>query len=179
MIPNHPVRRRPKTGRVNRTPRYKIKKGKRSKMRKLFVVIICLTLLFHGVFVWSAEPGTKKTKKHKPKTSDLSCPNGIENISKLAMSNPYDNEGRCFEYVGASVQLLSKNKALYSYFFSDTTPAALIDFGKESAPKAYGGLVKGKGAFKYQTVMGNQNIIHNLVAIPKEKEKEEKSVDAK
>ncbi len=129
-------------------------------------IIFVLALLI-AVPVFAANNG----KKHKTK-DEFSCPNGVENIARLAMMNPYDNEGKCFDYVGASVQLLAKNKALYSYFFNDRTPVALIYFGKESAPIAYEGLVVGKGAFSYRTVEGSQNIIHSLVAVPKDKSEE-------
>lgn len=107
-------------------------------------------------------------KKPLKETVDLSCPNGVEKIYKLAMTNPYDNRDRCFEYIGQNVKLLNKNQALFSYF-SEYRPVSIIDFGEESAPVAfYGGLVKGVGAFVYKTVDGGQNIIHFLVAIPKD-----------
>ena len=130
------------------------------------------TFIFILVFLLAVPVFAADKSKKKKETIDLSCPKGVEGISKLAMTNPYDNEGRCFEYIGSVVQLLNKNKALFSYF-SDYHPAAIIDFGNESAPVTFwGGLVKGRGAFVYETVSGSQKIIHSLVAIPKDKAKE-------
>jgi hypothetical protein len=125
----------------------------------VFIIVVLLT-----VPAFAAD----KKKQHKD-TIDLSCPNGIEDITKLSMTNPYDNRDRCFEYIGKTVKLLNKNQALYSYF-TDDRPVSIIDFGEESASVTfYGGLVKGVGAFVYKTIDGGQNIIHFLVAIPKDK----------
>jgi hypothetical protein len=134
-------------------------------IRKTIIVALCLLLMSP-----LAHAGKKKTKASRTKVpAKFSCSKGIEPLWRLAMLNPYDNKGRCFEYMGASLQLLSRTSALYSYFYTSRKPAALIMFFGESAPLDFRGIVGGLGAFRYETVAGAINTIHLLAAIPEDK----------
>ena len=121
-------------------------------------------------------PQVQQIREAKPIESNLwnqkICPNGIEDIEVLLKINPYDSEGRCFNYTGRLVQLLNKNQALFS-FMTASTPFSLVDFGKDSVPMGpFHGVVKGKGAFSYVPVSGSRNIIFSFVNIPKFKGRE-------
>ncbi|MGE3550892.1 MAG: hypothetical protein AB7I29_13455 [Geobacter sp.] len=97
------------------------------------------------------------------------CPNGIEtrlffiNVQTgraRSMVNPFDNVGRCFEIKSMDVlQIISRNKALCG----GKEPFALVDFGKSSAPPNYfGGIVKGMGAFQYESAYGELVTVHHF-----------------
>lgn len=152
--------------------------------------LIASLLLSTAVPVW-AQPGTSKAKEAEPlensEWNQKICPNGIEEADKLLTLNPYDSKGRCFNYSGRFVQLLNRNQALFSNgFTSDLTPFALIDYGKESVPMEalnvstlkglpvyrFYGVVKGKGAYSYQTVSGMLKIVLSFVPVPKSKARE-------
>jgi hypothetical protein len=96
------------------------------------------------------------------------CPNGVEAaMGKLPTFNPYDTEGRCFRFMGRSIQLLDRSQGLFSFMSSDS-PFALVDFGKSSAPvNFYSGVVLSKGAYSYVTVTGTKKIVFSFVNVPK------------
>ena len=137
-------------------------------------IIVCV-LLTTTVPVWAAK-NKNNAVQPQPAESNIwnqkMCPQGIEDIKVLITLNPYDSNGKCFNYVGRLVQLLNKNKALFS-LMTDPNPFALIDFGKDSVTIGpFMGVVKGKGAYSYQTVSGIQNNIFNFVPVPKSAERD-------
>jgi len=147
-------------------------------------IIVCV-ILFLAVPAWAAKkknkaaqppPQTQQIQEEEPIESNLwnqkLCPNGIEDLEVLLKINPYDSEGRCFNYIGRLVQLLNKNQAFFS-FMTASTPFSLVDFGKYSVPMGpFYAVVKGKGAYSYETVSGSQNIIFSFVNVPKSKGRE-------
>lgn len=147
-------------------------------------IIVCL-MLFLAVPAW-AEKKKKKISRPQPQTQQVIetepveshlwnqkiCPTGIEDIEVLLKINPYDSEGRCFNYVGRLVQILNKSQALYS-FMTASTPFSIVDFGKDSVPMGpFYAVVKGKGAYSYETVSGSRNIVFSFVNVPKSKGRE-------
>lgn len=147
-------------------------------------IIVCL-MLFLAVPAW-AEKKKKKISQPPSQTQQVIeaepvesnlwnqkiCPNGIEDIEILLKINPYDSEGRCFNYVGRLVQLLNKSQALYS-FMTASTPFSIVDFGKDSVPMGpFYAVVKGKGAYSYETVSGSRNIVFSFANVPKSKGRE-------
>lgn len=146
-------------------------------------IIVCVMLIL-AVPAWAAKkknkpvqpPPVTQTQESEPIESSLwnqkMCPKGIEDWKTLITLNPYDSEGRCFNYIGRLIQLLNKNQALFS-LMTDSAPFALVDFGKESVQIGpYTGIVKGKGAYSYVTVSGRENIIFSFVTVPKSKGRE-------
>jgi len=102
------------------------------------------------------------------------CPNGVEeNLGKLPLVNPYDSKGRCFRFLGRSLQLLDQTHGLYGIMSSET-PFALVDLGKKSAPVTfYSGVVVSKGAYAYETVLGARKVIFSFADVVRSKEREE------
>ncbi len=137
-------------------------------------IFLC-ALLIIAVPAW-AQLVAAKNVIAQPSENELwnqkECPQGLEDLGNLLTINPYDSKGRCFNYVGRLVQLLSKNEALFS-FMNDSTPFSLVNFGKGSVPIApFYGVVKGKEAYSYQTVSAGKKIIHSFVVVPKSKDRE-------
>lgn len=125
--------------------------------------IVLVMLLVALVAPVSSHAAQRQTKNANP------CPNGIEtrlffiNVQTgraRSMVNPFDNVGRCFEIKSMDVlQIISRNKALCG----GKEPFALVDFGKSSAPPNYfGGIVKGKGAFQYESAYGELVTVHHF-----------------
>lgn len=89
-------------------------------------------------------------------------PSGIENLSALLLANPYDTKGRCFEFVGQTLSLITRTVALYkadSHVF-------LVDFGESSAPYVVTrGLAEGVGVYSYRTMLGSVKIVPRLKVI--------------
>lgn len=100
------------------------------------------------------------------------CPKGAEPPMKLFAANPFDNTNRCvFTGMLYNVQMLSRNKALFSLQPSGA-PSALLDFGKNSAPVLYcRGYAKGRGAFQYVSTSGALRTVHKLDVIKIEDER--------
>ncbi len=140
-------------------------------MKTLIVVL----LLLSPVAGWGAGSVKKKVKPpvvsppvvESSRWNEKMCPQGIAKSVNLININPYDTEGKCFEFQGRLFQLLSKSKALFA-FWNGETPFALVDVGNSSVPMTYfNDIVIGKGAFSYQTVAGEHKIIHSFAVVPK------------
>jgi hypothetical protein len=142
-------------------------------------------MLLLAVPVWAAKkknkaaqppPQTQQIQEEEPIESNLwnqkLCPNGIEDLEVLLKINPYDSEARCFNYIGRLVQLLNKNQALFS-FMTASTPFSIVDFGKDSVPMGpFYAVVKGRGAYSYETVSGSRKIVFSFANVPKSKGRE-------
>lgn len=146
------------------------------------LIVICLILLFTVPTFAAKNKNISKSKSPQKQQqvqavesslwNEKMCPHGIENIGNLLTIIPYNSEGRCFNYVGRLAQLLSKNQGLFA-FMTGSVPFALIDFGNKSVPvQAFYGVVKGYGAFSYETISGYQKIVFSFKNIPKSKERE-------
>jgi hypothetical protein len=131
---------------------------------RVFVILLCLVVMSPLVF---ADGGSTE----RPAWNDKMCPKGIEEFGSLIYANPYDNTDRCFSFVGKPVQLLGRSTALFS-FETGRIPGAFINLKGESVPMNFlSTFVIGRGAYRYQTVDGSQNIVHSLDTVPKSKER--------
>ena len=104
-----------------------------------------------------------RTDGHASELIAKICPKGVGSVRDLISTNPYDVKGRCFEFFGQKLQILSRSIGLYSL-----SPELVyyIDFGSNSAPaNYYRGYVKGVGAFQYETVSGAVKTVPSFVPI--------------
>jgi len=87
------------------------------------------------------------------------CPKGYGNIYALLSANPYEVEGKCFEFAGETMQLLTRTTGL----FSQSGQVFYIDFEKDSIPNlGFQGIVKGVGVYEYTTRLGVPKKIPHL-----------------
>jgi len=89
------------------------------------------------------------------------CPKGLGDFGELVFANPYDVKGRCYGFVGKTLQVLDRSIGLYQL---GRDKNVYIDFGGDAAPSQFfSGFVKGVGVFSYTTVMGAKMIVPSLV----------------
>lgn len=118
---------------------------------------------------WAQEAREERDKQAIVRSDRISkaCPSGVGHVTELTTTNPFDNKGKCYRpFILVTMQILSRNKALFYMQGSPGRPFALIDFGKNSAPaNYYSGIVKGKGAFQYTNAMGGLVTVHRFAAV--------------
>lgn len=79
------------------------------------------------------------------------CPRGFDSLYSLLLTNPYDVEGKCFEFAGNTMQVLSRTTGL----FTQSGQVFYIDFGNQAIPNiGFQGIVKGVGVYEYITRLG-------------------------
>ena len=106
-----------------------------------------------------AEKHAQRERERQRKIAKI-CPKGVGSVRDLISTNPYDVKGRCFEFFGQKLQILSRSIGLYSL-----SPELVyyINFGSNSAPaNYYRGHVKGVGAYQYETVRGAVKTVPSL-----------------
>lgn len=92
------------------------------------------------------------------------CPNGINPIYALIQANPFDVEGKCYEFVAETMQILTRTTALFNL----SGQIFYIDFGSDAAPNIYfKGIVKGAGIFRYTTPIGAIKQVPHLSVVSK------------
>lgn len=90
------------------------------------------------------------------------CPKGLGDFGELLFAIPYDVKGRCYEFVGKTLQVLDRSIGLYQL---GRDKNVYIDFGPNAAPSQFfQGYVKGVGVFSYTTVVGAKMIVPSLAA---------------
>jgi hypothetical protein len=90
------------------------------------------------------------------------CPKGVGLMGDLVQTNPYDCNGRCYQYIGETLQILNRTTGLYK---AGNDPV-YIDFGEASAPpNYYQGMVKGTGTFEYVDTFSRKRIVPKLKTI--------------
>jgi hypothetical protein len=127
-------------------------------------LVICLLISVASASYAGEGKKINKSRTQK-KAEEVKLCDTVRNISDIFFVNPYDNKSMCFDFMGTNVQLLSKHDALFSAF-SGNQPVAFMHFEDQSAPKIFGGVVKGDGAYEYVTVTGSLNIIHKFKIAP-------------
>lgn len=87
------------------------------------------------------------------------CKN-IYSQEDLRNENPYATKGKCYEFSGSSIQILSKNSGLFegSSLYYVSLPSGVI-------PKSVIGVVKSTGAYVYKSTRGAKEIVPNLSLI--------------
>ncbi|OGR41954.1 MAG: hypothetical protein A2X35_11655 [Elusimicrobia bacterium GWA2_61_42] len=87
------------------------------------------------------------------------CPKGYGNIYALLSANPYEVEGKCFEFAGDTMQLINRTTGL----FTQSQQVFYMDFGSDSLPNiGFHGIVKGMGVYEYTTRLGVAKKIPHL-----------------
>ena len=76
---------------------------------------------------------------------------------ELYSANPYATKGKCYEYVGSSIQLLSKNSGLY-----EGDGVSFVSISNGIIPKAVIGVAKSSGAYTYRSTMGAKQTVAKL-----------------
>lgn len=96
----------------------------------------------------------KQWKKIKKQCKDIYSQEDLRN------ENPYATKGKCYEFSGSSIQILSKNSGLFegSSLYYVSLPSGVI-------PKSVIGVVKSTGAYVYKSTRGAKEIVPNLSLI--------------
>lgn len=120
-----------------------------------------------------ADKSPEDAKEWKPFSYDYvmevqkQCPSGKPELYFHNKSNPYDNNGKCYHFIGNALQLLGKSEGLFNTNTSSIrfTEIAHIAFGDNVAPVFYEGFVKENSAYEYIDVSGAKRIINSFKAI--------------
>jgi len=105
-------------------------------------------------------PGLNPEQADKIKND---CKSGLLELVELLRVNPYEVADKCYNYIGQTTQILSKNRALFSIGGSNIVH---LRFKEQSVPMGYfKGIVKGGGVYRYQTVTGAQLIVPDLEVV--------------
>lgn len=81
-------------------------------------------------------------------------------LENLQSENPYATKGKCYEYTGTSIQLLSKNSGLF-----DGEVLSFVSVSSGIIPKSVVGIVKSSGAYIYKSTRGAKETVPNLKLI--------------
>lgn len=76
---------------------------------------------------------------------------------ELYSANPYATKGKCYEYIGSSIQLLSKNSGLY-----EGDGVSFVSIPNGIIPKSVIGVAKSSGAYTYRSTMGAKQTVAKL-----------------
>ena len=76
---------------------------------------------------------------------------------ELYSANPYATKGKCYEYIGSSIQLLSKNSGLY-----ERDGVSFVSIPNGIIPKSVIGVAKSSGAYTYRSTMGAMQTVAKL-----------------
>ena len=98
------------------------------------------------------------------KKFDSTCPykDGFISAVGLYQANPFDVAGKCYQFFGETMQILSRTAAL----FRMDDRIVYLDFGKGSAPNSYyNGIVKGVGVYEYTTSLGAVKKVPHLKSV--------------
>ncbi len=88
----------------------------------------------------------------------------INSLPDLFQANPYAVKNKCYEFVGETLQIITKTTAL----FMQSGKVFYVDFKNNPAPNAwFNGIVKGEGVYSYTTRFGVKKTIPKLKMIVK------------
>ena len=76
---------------------------------------------------------------------------------QLYSVNPYSTQGQCYEFIGSSIQLLSKNSGLY-----EGDGVSFVSIANGIIPKTVIGVAKSIGAYTYRSTLGAKQIVAKL-----------------